>query len=280
MKKYLKYIFGGIIAIIVIGGMIAFQIKLNKFSEDDLSIYCFNAGKADACIIKIKDKYMMIDTGEEKLFPTIQQYFETHNIKELDYLIITHFDKDHVGSAAKIIENYSVKEILQSSFKKENDEYNNYINAIESLGLQPKTIYDDYEFKLGELNVTVNGTKTLFENNESNNSSLITMVNYRNMDFLFMGDAQNARIKEFLEYNTKTYDFIKMPYHGNNMKRVDNLLEEVKPKYAVITSSKKEKEDEETVNMLKNLSIKYYLTREGNVLIKSNGNKIIVEQEG
>jgi beta-lactamase superfamily II metal-dependent hydrolase len=280
MNKYFKYTIIVLIIILVIVGFYSFITKYNKMEETDLQIYCFNAGKADACLVSVNGKHIMIDTGEDDLFPEIVQYFNAKKVQELDYLIITHFDKDHVGSAAKIIENYSVKEILQSSFKKENDEYNNYINAIESLGLQPKTIYDDYEFKLGELNVTVNGTKTLFENNESNNSSLITMVNYRNMDFLFMGDAQNARIKEFLEYNTKTYDFIKMPYHGNNMKRVDNLLEEVKPKYAVITSSKKEKEDEETVNMLKNLSIKYYLTREGNVLIKSNGNKIIVEQEG
>jgi len=279
MKKYLKYIFGGIIAVIVIVGMIAFLVKLNKFSEDDLSIYYFNAGKADACIIKIKDKYMMIDTGESDLFPTIEQYFKTNNIKTLDYLIITHFDKDHVGSAGKIVENYEVKEILQSSIKKENDEYVSYANAVESLGIQPKTIYDNYDFELEGLKITVNGTKTLFENNESNNSSLITMINYRNNDFLFMGDAQNARLKEFLEKNNKTFDFIKMPYHGKSMKQIDNLLEEVKPRYAVITSSRKEMEDEETVNMLKNLNIKYYLTREGSVLIKSNGNKIVIEQE-
>ena len=89
---------------------------------------------------------------------------------------------------------------------------------------------------------------------------------------------QNARIKEYLNDNKDAYDFIKIPYHGHYMKRLDDLLETVKPKYAVITSSDKEKEDDETINLLRNLGIKYYLTREGSITIRSNGNYIDINQ--
>ena len=43
------------------------------------------------------------------------------------------------------------------------------------------------------------------------NSSLIVSVIYNNNSFLFMGDSENARIKDFISSNTKTYNFIKIP---------------------------------------------------------------------
>lgn len=278
MNKYIKYTICVLVILLVLCGAILFGIKYNKFGDNDLSIYCFNAGKADSCLITINDKHLMIDTGEEDLFPEIMQYFNAQGIKELDYLIITHFDKDHVGSASKIIENFKVYNVLENNYKKDSDEYNSYINALEMKKITPIIVESDYKFTLDSLEIVVNGTKTVFENNESNNASLITSISYGSNDFLFMGDAQNARIKEFLGTNKKKYDFIKMPYHGKYMKRLDDLLNSIRPRYAIITSSKKEMEDGETVNMLKNFGIKYYLTREGSVLVKSNGNKIVIEQ--
>ena len=278
MNKYLKYIIITLIIILVILGLCLFITKYNKMEETDLQIYCFKTGKADACLVSVNGKHLMIDTGEEDFFPEIVQYFDANGIKELDYLIITHFDKDHVGSAAKIIENYKVYNVLESNYKKESDKYNNYVAALSSKKIEPIVVLDDYEFNLDGLEVVVNGTKTLFDNNESNNSSLITSLSYGSRKFLFMGDAQNARIKEFLKNNKGKYDFIKMPYHGKYMKRIDDLLDAIKPRYALITSSEKEMEDSETINMLKNFGISCYLTREGSVLIKSNGIKIIVEQ--
>ena len=278
MNKYIKYTICVLVILLVLCGAILFGIKYNKFGDKDLSIYCFNAGKADSCLITINDKHLMIDTGEEDLFPEIMQYFNAQGIKELDYLIITHFDKDHVGSASKIIENFKVYNVLENNYKKDSDEYNSYINALEMKKITPIIVESDYKFTLDSLEIVVNGTKTVFENNESNNTSLITSISYGSNDFLFMGDAQNARIKEFLSTNKKKYDFIKMPYHGKYMKRLDDLLNSIRPRYAIITSSKKEMEDGETVNMLKNFGIKYYLTREGSVLVKSNGTKIVIEQ--
>jgi beta-lactamase superfamily II metal-dependent hydrolase len=278
MNKYFKYTIIVLIIILVIVGFYSFITKYNKMEETDLQIYCFNAGKADACLVSVNGKHIMIDTGEDDLFPEIVQYFNAKKVQELDYLIITHFDKDHVGSAAKIIENYKVYNVLESNYKKESDVYNDYVNALSAKKIEPTLVLGDYKFNLEGLDVVVNGTKTLFDNNESNNSSLITSLSYGSTDFLFMADAQNARIKEFLKNNKRDYDFIKMPYHGKYMKRIDDLLEATKPRYALITSSKKEKEDTETINMLKNFGIKSYLTREGSVLIKSNGNKIVIEQ--
>ena len=278
MNKFVKY---GIIVLVVVAVVACLFIlnhRYTRITDKDLSIYFFNAGKADACIIKKNNKYMMIDTGEEDLSAEILAYFKKNKINKLDYLIITHFDKDHVGSAASIINSVEVDNILQSNYPKESDEYESYLQALEGKDIDVKTITGDFKFVLDDLEIVVSGPVSDFDNNESNNSSLITAITYKDNKFLFMVDAQNGRIKEFLNHYNEKADFIKIPYHGNYMKQLDNLLDVVKPKIAVITSSKKEQEDDKTVNLLRNLNIKTYLTRNGAVMIKSNGNYIKVEQ--
>ena len=93
-----------------------------------------------------------------------------------------------------------------------------------------------------------------------------------------MGDSQNARIKDFLEISDTDYDFIKIPYHGHYLKRLDEILEKNEIKYAVITSSDKELEDDETIEMLNNYNINCYLTRKGSITILSNGEDIVIKQ--
>jgi len=265
-----------IILIVVLGFI--YYYKAKSTDGYDFEIHFFNAGKADAILLSKNDHYIMIDTGEESLSTEIIQYFEQHNITKLDYLIITHFDKDHVGSAATIINSIEVGEVLQSNVPKESEYYTAYLEALDAKGITPITVTGDYSLSFTGLEITVNGPTRVYDSNESNNSSLIISVVDGDNSFLFMGDAQNARIKDFLSTNSAEYDFLKVPYHGNYLKRLDNLLETKNIKYAVITSSDEEKEAEETITMLEKYSIEYYLTRNGSLTVLSNGTNIKINQ--
>ncbi len=272
-----------IIIMVIVGLFIAiilfFLYKNEKISSDyDLKIYFFNAGKADAILISKNEKYIMIDTGEESLSKEILNYFENNNIKRLEYLIITHFDKDHVGSASSIIDNIEIGEVLQSNSPKDSTYYQNYLNSLEKKNITPTTVSGDTKISFEKLKINVNGPETIYEKNESNNSSLIVSIIYNNNSFLFMGDSENARIKDFLKENNATYDFIKIPYHGNYLKRLDNLLEEINPKYGVITCSNSEGCEEETMNVIKSFQMKPYLTKNGSISVYSNGDNILIKQ--
>jgi len=245
---------------------------------DNLKIYFFNAGKADAIIISKNNKYMMIDTGEEELFGEILNYFRNNNITKLDYLIITHFDKDHVGSAASIISSVEIGEVLQSNVPKDSEYYNNYLMALQSKEITPVTVSGDYELNFDDLEILVNGPEIIYDSNESNNSSLIVSITNGENKFLFMGDSQNARIKDFLNSNTNTYDFLKVPYHGYYLKQLDNLLDSINAKYGVVTCSNSEGCDEEALSVLDNYNVKYYLTRNGGITITSDGDNIKFKQ--
>jgi len=275
MKKKIMII----IVLILVIGLLIFLAKKEKIDSDyDFKVYFFNAGKADAILLSKNHEYMMIDTGESSLSDEILKYFKDNNITKLKYLIITHFDKDHVGSASAIIDNIEIDEILQSNVPKDSEYYNNYVNSLNNKGVTPTIVSGNYLITLDDMEITVNGPKIVYDSNESNNSSLIVSIIDNNNRFLFMGDAQNARIKDFLEENNNTYDFLKVPYHGKYLKQLDNLLEEVEPKYGVITCSKKEGCEDKTLSVLNEYNVKYYQTKNGSITILSNGYDIVIKE--
>ena len=276
MKKEIFIIIPILILILI--GFIYLSKKSNKTNEEDLEIYFFQAGKADAILISKNEKYMLIDTGESTLSTTILNYLKAKNIKKLEYLIITHFDKDHVGSASTIIDQIEIENVLQSNVPKESEYYENYLNSLAKKEITPITVTKEETYSLSDIEIKVIGTDTIYENNTSNNSSLIISIKNQNNKFLFMGDCENARIKDFLTSNDEDYDFIKIPYHGNYLKRLEELIDETSPTYGVMTCSKEEGCEEETIEVLNKKNIKYYMTKNGSILLTSNGDKITIKQ--
>ena len=272
MKKY------NILIILLFVFLIGILLFLHSNSKkNDFHIYFFDAGKADSFIITKDDSVIIIDTGEKDLYNDLDSYLKEHNISKIDYLIITHFDKDHVGSAGDIIDNYQIDKVLQGSYPKESKVYTKYLEALESKGIEPVTVKDKMSFEISNVKFEIiPPLKDTYEEDPSNNSSLITSVTYKATSYLFTGDIEKERIKEFNDNNTRLYDFIKMPHHGDYDEGIEELISTIEPKYAVITSSNEEKEDKKVVKVLNNNSVKTYYTRIGSVSLDSDGFNIYI----
>lgn len=106
----------------------------------------------------------------------ILKCFKSNNITRLEYLIITHFDKDNVGSASHVIDNIEIGEVLQSNVIKESEYYSNYLEALANKSITPVTVSGDYYISLDDLKIVVNGPESVYDSNKSNNSSLIVSI--------------------------------------------------------------------------------------------------------
>lgn len=244
----------------------------------ELTVYCFQAGKADAFLLYTENSAVLIDTGESGFGKTILACLEAHGIEKLDYLVITHFDKDHVGGAKKILESVEVGTVLQSNCPKDASAYNKYITALEALGMEAVTVREDLTFTLDSVVYTVNPpAQETYASDASNNSSLIVSVTNGQNRLLFTGDAQDARIAEFLETNPGACDFLKVPYHGHWQTALASLIKTVSPSCAVITSSDDEPEDEQTLDLLAQLGVEAFLTRTGAVVVHTDGTTLRAE---
>ena len=246
-------------------------------SGTDLEVVCFQAGKADAFLLITPESAVLIDCGEKGFGKTILAELEARNIAKLDLMIITHFDQDHVGGAARIINNFPVERILQSNSPKDSEEYEKYIKAVKNASIEPETVRENLSFALDGVVYTVNPPKrTKYNSDSSNNSSLIISVTNGLNRFLFTGDAEDERLEEFLTLNWGTYDFLKMPHHGRWHEPLPLLVEMTAPRYAVITSSDEELEDSETLDLLESSGVETFLTRTGQVIVHSDGAELTV----
>ena len=252
-------------------------------SDGNLNVYCFQAGKADAFLIYTDESAVLIDCGAKGFGKTIISYLEEHQIESLDYMIITHFDKDHVGGAAKIVKDFKVDKILQNDNEKDSKECDKYAAALEEQDITPEIIdnSDSVSFNLDGASYTVSAGASEYKKDDSNNASLITSVTYGSKRLLFTGDIQNKRIKDFIDKNRYTYDFLKVPHHGVLENKTEEFIDSVKPQYAVITSaaSQEEIEDEEVISLLKGAGAEVFLTRESPVLVTTDGDTMTATYE-
>lgn len=239
---------------------------------EELTVYSFKAGKADAHLIYNSKAAVLIDCGEKGFGKEIVSYLNAQGIRELDMLIITHFDKDHVGGAAKVLKEIPVKRVIQTYCIKQSKEYDSYAQAVSELGITPETPRQRISVLIGGGELTVcPPLREVYQDSPSNNASLITILRYGSCSMLFAADAEDTRLGEFLNTEAGHYDYVKMPYHGHYQTRLKPFLAAVTPQIAVITCSDEEPEDAQTMKLLAEAGAAVYLTRTAAVIAKCDG---------
>ena len=240
-----------------------------------LTVNMLDIGKADASVVISEGHAMIIDTGERNDGEKIAKMLKKHNINKIDAIVITHFDKDHVGGAAFILNSMPVGVVYAPDYRGLNDEYEDFIQAVEASKTQLESLTNIASFNFVDASVTIEPPKSyeiINENEEyDNNFSLITTLVHGENRFVFMGDAQKERIDEWLESeNAVEADFLKVPHHGIYEKALRDLLEAVKPQISVICSSQKHPAQTKTLDLLKSVSEYVLETKDGTVIVKSD----------
>ena len=100
-KKNLLAVLALMLALLIL----VFAAKHAGQSEEDpnLTITALSVGKADALVLKQAGHTVLIDTGEKDDGDKIVRFLKNQGIHSVDLLVITHFDKDNVGGAAKVL---------------------------------------------------------------------------------------------------------------------------------------------------------------------------------
>ncbi len=245
-------------------------------SFPEMSVTFFDVGKADSMLIKTENHAVMIDCGEKGDGKEILQYFEENGIEKLDYLIITHYDKDHVGGAAKIIKNTEVLNVLAPDYVEDSDEVKKYNKALEEKNIAPEILVENCSFTLDDVDFTVYPPeKSFYGNGDDNDFSLVTKVSHHENILLFTGDAMEQRLSEIMDIGD--CDFLKIPYHGRKLENLGQFLDSVKPESAVVCTSDSEFSDS-TKNLLIQRNIDYRATcTDGQIKILSDGVKLSFE---
>lgn len=247
--------------------------EVQELADPPVDITVMNMGKADCILIQLQDKAIMIDTGLNKSGKEIVSRLQENNIDTLQYLILTHMDKDHIGGADTVIDNIKINNLIQADYIKESKQYNQYEESIKENNIIPVLLHEKISTEINGAEINIYpAQKNYYE--QSNDYSIIVDLKYGEYNFLFAGDAEDERVKEFFNDNPTKYTFVKMPHHGRYDSMSEKFIESVSPRYAAITCSNEEKPDNEIINILKKNNVKTYLTSDGDIEIKTDGKSI------
>lgn len=248
--------------------------------DGELYIKVLDVGKADAIILYLNGKSMLIDTGYSSNKKYIKSELESAGITKLDYLLITHFHKDHVGSAAYIVKKFEIGEIIYPDYVGNRDEYDEFMAEIaghpnaHAVSEQTKLDFGADEFLI----IPATETEEILEKEEPDNDmSLVCRLKYGKKTFLFTGDIKKDRISQLLDQDIDlSCDWLKLPHHGRYQKIITQLLDVCAPEYAIITDSSDEPAEEKTLAALNARDIEIYRTTDGDIITRCDGEKISI----
>ena len=271
--------------------LIVLICKVIPLFDNSYYVYYLDVGQGDSSVLispHHKDT-ALIDTGGKVLFnqeswmKSSKTYYLSDNtikflksigITKLEYLIITHGDYDHMGEAINLVNNFKVEKVIFNC-----GEFNDLELELIKV-LDKKNI--KYYSCINELNVDKN--KLYFLNtkeydNENDNSNVI----YTELDgykFMFMGDASITTEKEIMNrYNLPNIDVLKVGHHGSKTSSSKEFIDEINPKYSIISVGKNNRyshPNKETLDSLKESKI-YRTDQDGSIIFKIKNNKLKIE---
>ena len=246
---------------------------------DELRVDFYDMGKADAMLITTPEgKRILIDTGTNKGGKKLVSRFQEEGIDRIDLLLITHYDKDHVGGGDKILEDVGVKEVVMPVYAKESKQYTQFAEALEETDTKASRL------KIGsEMTVTTDDGVTMFitaahkpsyGKDEENDFSLSVRLAYGETKFFFAGDAEDPRQRELLKEGDVACDVLKVPYHGRLVNASEEFLTEANPKIAFITDSEEEPASEKVIRILEDLGADVRSAKDGGIAVVSDGKDV------
>ena len=152
-------------------------------AAEGFSVDILSTGKSDCAIIYMDGLVLLSDTADEDDYDQIASKLIADGVSRIDYIILSHYDSDHIGSAAKLIRNFEVGAVLRPDYVEESGEYYALIKAESAANTQTVILGENYYIRTANGVVTVDPPDKDY--GDDNNNSAVTLISYRGKNLLF-----------------------------------------------------------------------------------------------
>lgn len=200
----------------------------------------------DCCVIRSPlGKNIIIDGGNNRDYDYGEQvvvpYLLDRKITKIDFLMVSHFDADHCGGLFAVVENLKVDTIILG---KQDSEYENcveFLKLAKSKNVKVISVQAGDVIKIDkycQFQILWPDSQNMIADNGINNNSILAKFMCRDFTMLFTGDIEEKAEKEILQKyknsNILDCDILKVAHHGSKSSSIQEILEKITPKVAVI----------------------------------------------
>jgi competence protein ComEC len=274
-------------AVFVVYSLSAYDGQFFSFRTDTctpglLCVHFLDVGQGDAVFIESPSgMQILIDGGPGpavlRELGSAMRFFD----RDIDLIIATHPDKDHIGGLVDVLKRYTVHAVLLTENKSETPVSDMFEALVEEEDAQLFYARSGQRYDIGGAFFTVffpDRDATLFE---TNTASIILKLSYGEIDFLFTGDAPQSVEKYLVAAYSGALasEVLKVGHHGSKTSTAETFVSAVSPQYAVISAGRDNTyghPHSEVLDVLDSLQAAVYGTYdEGRISFETDGTNVV-----
>lgn len=218
------------------------QISPAAGSDTELKVHFLDVGQGDAIFIESPTGVqLLIDGGRGsdalRELGEVMDFFD----RDIDYVLMTHPDADHVGGLAAVFDRYVVDHVIRTNNESDTNAWTSTEGKVDEEGSTVDIARRGQVYDLGAgVKLSILFPDRDMSEAESNASSIVARLSYGDIDFLFTGDSPKG-VEEYLvlvEGENLASEVLKVGHHGSRTSTSELFLDEVQPEYAVISAGK------------------------------------------
>lgn len=214
----------------------------------NLKVHFIDVGQGDSTfIVTPHNKTILIDgggslnknfdVGEKTLVP----YILDRGYTKIDYIFVSHFDFDHVGGILTVLQELKVGKVIIGEQFENSENYEKMIKIARKKKIEIIQVDKENDIVIDEVkfNIIWPDKENIIKENSLNNNSLVMKMIYKNFSMLFTGDIEEIAERNILDIYKDNSDILKSDvlktaHHGSKTSSINEFLNLVKPKIALI----------------------------------------------
>ncbi|QXJ39609.1 ComEC family competence protein [Parageobacillus caldoxylosilyticus] len=249
----------------------------------NMYVHFINVGQGDSIYIKAPNGEDILIDGGNKDGSDVVAYLKKQKVKDIEFMIATHPDADHIGGLDEVLKAFPVKSVYAPKVSHTSQAYKDFLTAVKNKKLMIKTAKADVTLSIKGVTAKFVGPVKTYSTSDTNDWSAVLKITYGKNSFLFTGDAEAKAEADMIKAKKDLRaDVLKVGHHGAKTSTSTAFLNAVKPKYAVISVGKNSygHPTKEVLNRLKAAKVTVYRTdQKGTIVFTSNGSKLSVKTE-
>ena len=253
--------------------------------DHTLAVHFIDVGQADCILLECGGDFMLIDGGNRDDGQKVVSYLQSCGVEELEAVICTHAHEDHVGGLPSVLAVYPTAQVYAPTKTYSSKVFDDFLYYVDQQRLEVTIPAPGDTLTLDQAEVTILGPVESYA--ETNDTSIVVLVEFYNNSFLFTGDMEVEAENDMLDYwggrIDWNVDLLKVGHHGSTTSSGYRFVYETDPEYAIVSVGEDNSyghPHDEIIDRYGDAGVPMFRTDElGTILAVSDGNEITITWE-